>query len=55
MLKKGIFILILMIIIIVGFTANQAVYASELDSIISDADNFLSIRRKWNDRYWRIK
>lgn len=54
MLKKGIFILIL-IIIIVGFTANQAVYASELDSVISDADNFISIRWKWNDKYNRIK
>ena len=55
MLKKGIFILILMIIIIVGFTANQAVYASELDSIISDADSFINSRWKWNDKYNRIK
>ena len=42
MLKKIIFIVILFTFLIVTFT-NNTVYASELDSIISEADDFIGI------------
>lgn len=44
MIKKGIIICILMVFIIMFFTT-QTVYASELDNIMSDVDDFLSIRQ----------
>ncbi len=43
MLKKVIFIFMIICLLSLGF-ANQIVYASEVDSIISDADNFINQR-----------
>lgn len=42
MLKKSIFVLIV-IFLLISIFANQTVYASELDTIISDADNFIGL------------
>lgn len=53
MLKKFIIIISLFIVFISPFM-NNMVYASELDSIITDADKFIKRRNYRKDRWKRV-
>lgn len=54
MLKKFVIIISLFILLITCFM-NNIVYASELDSIITDADSFIKRRKYGENRWERVK